>query len=88
LRLAWPDRRITVDASRLRMACRCAGCRRARIDDEAKPPAASIALADVRLVGDHAVNIVFSDGHDRGIYPWSYLCELAEEGSGGSGGGP
>jgi DUF971 family protein len=84
----WPDRRLTVAASRLRAACRCADCRRARIDDEVNLPAAGIALADVRLVGDHALNIVFSDGHNRGIYPWSYLRELAEEGSGRSGGGP
>jgi len=37
-----------------------------------------IAIADVREVGTYGVNIVFSDGHDRGIYPWSYLATLAE----------
>jgi DUF971 family protein len=28
-------------------------------------------------VGHHAVPLVFSDGHDRGIYPWPYLAALA-----------
>jgi DUF971 family protein len=76
----------TWDVSRLRAACRCADCRRVRIDGAADPPVASLVLADARLVGDHALNIVFSDGHDRGIYPWSYLCELAEEAADRSGG--
>jgi DUF971 family protein len=25
------------------------------------------------------VNLEFSDGHARGIYPWSYLAELAAD---------
>jgi DUF971 family protein len=25
------------------------------------------------------VQLVFSDGHDRGIYPWPYLHQLALE---------
>jgi DUF971 family protein len=87
----WPDRTLTVSAQRLRAACRCADCRRARIDRGADPNAAGVAianvtLANVDLVGDHALNIAFSDGHDRGIYPWSYLHELAQDGEAGAGG--
>jgi prepilin-type processing-associated H-X9-DG protein len=33
----------------------------------------------VREVGSYGVNIAFSDGHDRGIYPWSYLAQLSEK---------
>jgi DUF971 family protein len=29
-------------------------------------------------VGGFGVNIHFSDGHDRGIYPFVYLKELSE----------
>jgi DUF971 family protein len=25
----------------------------------------------------YGVQLVFDDGHERGIYPWSYLRELA-----------
>ncbi len=28
-------------------------------------------------VGNYAINIAFSDGHDRGIYPWALLQEFA-----------
>jgi DUF971 family protein len=75
--LVFAEGRLAIGAPRLRAACRCADCRRERIDREADPDADGATIADVRLVGDHALNIVFSDGHDRGIYPWSYLRELA-----------
>ena len=78
LRLVWPDRTLAVGAPRLRAACRCADCRRARFDHGADPAAGGVALVTVALVGDHAINIAFSDGHDRGIYPWSYLHEIAQ----------
>jgi DUF971 family protein len=84
LRLVWPDRTLAVSAPRLRAACRCADCRRARIDRDADPAADGVALATVVLVGDHALNIAFSDGHDRGIYPWSYLRELAQDAEAGT----
>ena len=28
-------------------------------------------------LGDHGLNIRFSDGHDRGIYPFVYLEDIA-----------
>ncbi len=31
---------------------------------------------DAELVGNYAVRIRFSDGHDTGIYSWSYLREI------------
>jgi DUF971 family protein len=36
----------------------------------------SVAIADVRAVGNYAVQIVFDDGHDTGFYRWPYLHEL------------
>ncbi len=77
LRLVWPDATLTVMAPRLRAACRCADCRRSRLDGDRDPETAAVTFADVRLVGDHALNPAFSDGHDRGIYPWSFLRSLA-----------
>jgi DUF971 family protein len=79
---------LAISAARLRTACRCAGCRRERIDRDAEPNGHSATISEVRLIGDHALNIVFSDGHDRGVYPWSYLRELAprEESRRGDGG--
>jgi DUF971 family protein len=85
LRLVWPAGTLALGAPRLRAACRCADCRRARIDHDADPITEGVALAGVRLVGDHALNIAFSDGHDRGIYPWSYLRAFAQGGEAGGG---
>jgi DUF971 family protein len=41
------------------------------------------------LVGNYALRIRFSDGHDTGIYSWSYLREIepADQGAGAEGDG-
>jgi DUF971 family protein len=64
-------------AAELRAACRCAHCRRAQIDGLVTSSFPAIKIAHVTPVGHYAVNLGFSDGHARGIYPWSYLAELA-----------
>lgn len=62
----------------LRRACRCGDCRRTG------PPAEPIEarLIDARPAGAYGLQLVFDDGHDRGIYPWAYLRELAGPGAG------
>lgn len=78
LELAWCDGKTTqVSAQRLRAACRCAWCTRARIDGTFSVPFETIAIDRLAPVGDYAINIAFSDGHARGIYPWGYLHEIA-----------
>ena len=37
-----------------------------------------IAIIEVSPIGDYAINLGFSDGHVRGIYPWAYLFGLNE----------
>ncbi|MGB8840504.1 MAG: DUF971 domain-containing protein [Aliidongia sp.] len=37
---------------------------------------AAVAIARLEPVGNYAVRIVFDDGHDTGLYSWSYLYEL------------
>jgi DUF971 family protein len=37
-----------------------------------------VAVLELRPVGNYGVQIVFSDGHDTGIYSWSVLRELGE----------
>jgi len=39
-----------------------------------------VTIAGVEAVGNYAVRIAFSDGHDTGIFTWRYLKELATEG--------
>ncbi|MDN3637307.1 DUF971 domain-containing protein [Simiduia curdlanivorans] len=38
-----------------------------------------VELKKVEPVGSYALKLVFSDGHDSGIYTWSYLYELASQ---------
>lgn len=36
-------------------------------------------ITDLDPVGNYALKIVFSDGHDSGLYDWDYLYKLAHE---------
>ena len=38
-----------------------------------------VSLKGFKYVGNYAVRILFSDGHDTGIYSWDYLRKIAEE---------
>jgi DUF971 family protein len=38
-----------------------------------------VRIARLEPVGNYAVRIVFDDGHDTGLYSWTYLRKLAEE---------
>ncbi len=37
----------------------------------------NVKIRELRPVGNYAVRIVFDDGHDTGLYTWSYLHMLA-----------
>ena len=67
---------IRLAAERLRSACRCAHCVRARIDGVFPERFDGIAVVQVSPIGGYAVNLAFSDGHARGIYPWALLLGL------------
>jgi DUF971 family protein len=38
-----------------------------------------VAISAVKPVGHYALQLVFDDGHDTGIYSWSYLYGLCRE---------
>ena len=38
---------------------------------------ASVTVADLEPVGNYALKITFSDGHNSGLYDWAYLHKLA-----------
>jgi prepilin-type processing-associated H-X9-DG protein len=77
LDLAFPDdTRVRVGAERLRSACKCAHCLRARIDGVFPEQFTDLAITQVSPIGGYAINIAFSDGHARGIYPWALLLSL------------
>lgn len=90
LLVTWRDGlNARLEAALLRANTLSAGEKRLRLMGLAVPPRPGLTIADVRAVGHYAVTIAFSDGQDRGIYPWDLLRELAEgqraEGKSGEG---
>jgi DUF971 family protein len=78
LEILWEDGASTALTARLlRASCRSAPATRERIEGRQPEPAADITITGLASVGRYAVNLAFSDGHARGIYPWAYLRELA-----------
>ena len=62
----------------LRNACPCAGCR-GHSPGEVEPPKVSgIALKNIEEVGHYALRFSWSDGHQTGIYTWTYLEEIGQ----------
>ena len=40
------------------------------------PDASPLTATGAEMVGNYALKIIFSDGHDTGIYSWEYLREI------------
>jgi DUF971 family protein len=72
---------VAVTADALRAACRCAWCTKARVVGGFPPGFSGLSIQQIKPIGTYAANIVFSDGHDRGVFPWSYLREIATTGN-------
>lgn len=80
LELAWPDgRQVVMPYPWLRSECRCAACvdewTGRRILDPATIPD-DIVIKGIEPVGNYAIKIVWSDGHDTGLFTWKRLAEL------------
>lgn len=82
LAIAWGDGHETyLPFDDLRAACPCALCRAEAASSASAGPLrtvvaplkGTIAIAALRPVGAYAVQIVWSDGHDSGIYPFERL---------------
>jgi DUF971 family protein len=82
LAIAWADGHESyLPLGRLRSECPCATCRaRTESDRSAGPlrvlapePARSASVARVVPVGAYAIQIVWADGHDAGIYTYDLL---------------
>jgi DUF971 family protein len=77
LALRWPDgREVHVTHARLRAACPCAACRAQRRAGVEVDVIETVRLAAIEPVGTYALNLAFSDGHRRGIYPYEMLATL------------
>lgn len=71
--------RLCFDAADLRRACRCAACAGSRLLGTEIVAAPGIRLTSAAPIGGYALNLAFSDGHARGVFPFAYLAQLATE---------
>jgi DUF971 family protein len=74
MRIAFADGfAAEISAERLRAATPSA--------DKSRPPAieGGVRIVGVETVGNYAARIVFSDGHDTGIYSWGLLRALTAD---------
>jgi DUF971 family protein len=75
LEIEWSDgRQQKLTHAQLRARCQCADCK-------VVPPANAmdsdtLRLDEIRPVGTYGIQLIFNDGHNRGIYPWQYLYSL------------
>ena len=78
LELAWQDMHAVLSYKVLRQSCRCSVCESTRRKlDDVIPVSPEVALLKIEMLGSIGVQMFFSDGHERGIYPWTYLRQMA-----------
>lgn len=66
-----------ISGSELRRYCACSECRSRSVVGVSLITESS-EIKGVVLMGGHALQATFKDGHDRGIYPWAYLYAIAQ----------
>jgi DUF971 family protein len=85
LAIQWPDGGESfIPLEALRRACPCAGCQ-GEVDimgnlyknPEQKLTAAAFQLGRVIRVGGYAIQPVWADGHNTGIFSFEYLRRVA-----------
>lgn len=77
LAVQWAEGQHLLPASYLRQHCQCNHCRRQDVAQARPHIHKTVTLTDITPVGSYGVQLHFSDGHHRGIYPWAYLWQLA-----------
>ena len=88
LRIAWPGGfTATIPYRVMRDLCPCAGCVEEGTGKKLLDPAsipADIHPARIEPVGNYAVKISWSDGHDTGFYSWQTLREVCDRATQGA----
>lgn len=79
LHIRWSDEHTSALSLRyLRGWCPCAGCQGHFTGYKSFIADANCALGDLQPVGGYAIRLVWGDGHQSGIYAYSYLLELEQ----------
>lgn len=86
LHLIWHDgNEIKIALRYLREECPCASCKGETVLFQTIRPAKveitspnMYTVANIKAVGDYAIQIFWKDGHGTGIYTWDYLITLSQ----------
>ncbi|MCZ6596105.1 MAG: DUF971 domain-containing protein [Planctomycetota bacterium] len=85
IEIEWDDGHSTsFTAAELRRLCPCANCVSEATGRRMLDPSSvsdDLSQQDLRLVGNYAIALRFSDGHDTGIFPFPYLRENDPQGA-------
>lgn len=85
LTIGWSDGRVSVyPIALLRRLSPSADTKEQRKELEQNPLAVlpsggsggPLTAKDIELVGNYALRVCFSDGHETGLYTWPYLREI------------
>lgn len=72
----WDDKKTqTLSYQQLRENCQCAWCKAKKFTQKILNHQPNIGITAIYDQG-YGVQICFSDGHDKGIFPWEYLRKL------------
>jgi DUF971 family protein len=80
LRVVWSDREDKFPFPFLRAECQCAQCVNEWTGERMLDPAtipSDISIERMELVGNYAVRVYWSDGHQSGLYTWKRLRGLS-----------
>ena len=78
--ITWEDSsRSEYTASYLRGWCPCAECQGHSNLVRYHPTSDNVSIAEMWEVGAYAVGLKFSDGHDKGIFRWTWLRDIRHE---------
>jgi DUF971 family protein len=79
--IKWSDDSETrYTAAQLRRSCPCATCVNEWTGEKILVPdqvADDLSFSTISIVGRYALNFHFSDGHDTGIFSFTYLHDMA-----------
>src|SRR5579872_3117717 len=86
LRITWDDGHLSIlPIKLLRDECPCAGCKGEVLFGKVYKPApltvfqeGMYEISAIKAVGQYAIQLIWKDGHDTGIYSWEYLQALEE----------
>ncbi len=82
--IKWDDdSESLISLKYLRNECPCAGCKGETVLFKTYIPPKKTSfnenmfkIKDIQQVGNYAIQILWSDGHNTGIYNWEYLKQL------------